>query len=57
MWEKDGNIRLSVSSGGFHFMNPQEMKTRKWTESSFNYCGHFGACSNGAVTFTAKVPL
>lgn len=57
MWEQDGNIRLSVSGGAFHGVNPEDMKFLKWTEGAFKDWGHCGACANGAVTFIAKVPL
>ena len=57
VWEQDGNIRLSVSGGAFHGVNPEDMKFLKWTEGAFKDWGHCGACANGAVTFIAKVPL
>ena len=57
VWEEDGNIRLSVSGGAFHSVNPKELKFLKWTEGAFKDWGHCGACGNGSVTFLAKVPL
>lgn len=57
LWEEDGNIRLNVSGGAFHSVNPQEMKFVRWTEGAFKDWGHCGACANGAVAFTARVPL
>ena len=57
MWEEDGNIRLSVSGGAFHSVNPKELKFLKWTEGAFKDWGHCGTCGNGSVTFLAKVPL
>lgn len=57
LWKEDGNIRLSVSGGAFHSVNPQEMKFVRWTEGAFKDWGHSGACANGAVAFTARVPL
>ena len=35
VWEEDGNIRLSVSGGAFHSVNPEELKFLKWTEGVF----------------------
>ncbi len=57
VWEEDGNIRLSVSGGAFHSVNPKDLKFLKWTEGAFKDWGHCGACGNGAVTFIARVPL
>ena len=57
VWEEDGNIRLSVSGGAFHSVNPEELKFLKWTEGVFKDWGHCGACGNGSVSFLAKVPL
>ena len=57
VWEEDGNIRLSVSGGAFHSVNPKDLKFLKWTEGAFKDWGHCGACANGSVTFLAKVPL
>ena len=57
VWEEDGNIRLSVSGGAFHSVNPEELKFLKWTEGIFKEWGHCGACANGSVSFLAKVPL
>ena len=57
VWEEDGNIRLSVSGGAFHSVNPEELKFLKWTEGVFKDWGHCGACANGSVSFLAKVPL
>ena len=57
VWEEDGNIRLSVSGGAFHSVNPKDMKFLKWTEGAFKDWGHCGGCANGTVTFLAKVPL
>ena len=57
VWEEDGNIRLSVSGGAFHSVNPEELKFLKWTEGVFKEWGHCGACANGSVSFLAKVPL
>jgi hypothetical protein len=57
VWEEDGNIRLDVSGGAFHSVNPKDLKFLKWTEGAFKDWGHCGACANGSVTFLAKVPL
>ena len=57
VWEEDGNIRLSVSGGAFHSVNPKDMKFLKWTEGAFKNWGHCGGCANGTVTFLARVPL
>ena len=57
VWNENGNIRLSVSGGAFHTVNPNDLKFLKWTDGAFKDWGHCGACGNGAVTFTAKVPL
>ena len=57
VWEENGNIRLSVSGGSFHSVNPKELKFLKWTEGAFKDWGHCGACANGAVAFMARVPL
>ena len=57
VWEEDGNIRLSVSGGAFHSVNPEELKFLKWTEGVFKDWGHCGACANGSVSFLAKVLL
>ena len=57
VWEEGGSIRLSVSGGAFHSVNPKDMKFLKWTEGAFKDWGHCGACANGSVTFIAKVPL
>ena len=57
VWKEEDCIRLSVSGGAFHHINPQEMKFLKWTEGAFKDWGHCGACANGSVTFFAKVPL
>ena len=54
VWEEDGNIRLSVSGGAFHSVNPEELKFLKWTEGVFKDWGHCGACANGSVSFLAK---
>lgn len=56
VWPVAGSIRLSVSGGAFHSIDPKELKFVKWTEGSFKDWGHCGACAHGAVTFTAKVP-
>lgn len=39
VWEEDGNIRLSVSGGAFHSVNPKELKFLKWTEGAFKDWG------------------
>ncbi len=57
VWEQDGNIRLSVSGGAFHYIDPKKMKFVKWVEAPFTDWGHCRACANGAVRFNAKVPL
>lgn len=57
VWEENGNIRLSVSGGAFHSINPKELTFLKWTEGAFKDWGHCGACANGSVAFTARVPL
>ena len=57
VWEQDANIRLSVSGGAFHHIDPKQLKFVRWTEGAFKDWGNCGACANGAVTFTAKVPL
>ena len=57
VWKKEGDIRLSVSGGAFHGVNPKEMKFQRWAEGAFKDWGWCGARANGAVTFTAKVPL
>ena len=57
VWEEGGSIRLSVSGGAFHSVNPKDMKFLKWTEGAFKDWGHCGACANGSVTVSAKVPL
>ena len=57
VWEEGGSIRLSVSGGAFHSVNPKDRKFLKWTEGAFKDWGHCGACANGSVTFIAKVPL
>ena len=54
---QDANIRLSVSGGAFHHIDPKQLKFVRWTEGAFKDWGNCGACANGAVTFTAKVPL
>ena len=40
VWEENGNIRLSVSGGSFHSVNPKELKFMKWTEGAFKDWGH-----------------
>ena len=57
VWNDNGNIRLSVSGGAFHAVNPKELKFLKWTDGSFKDWGHCRACANGAVAFYAKVPM
>lgn len=57
VWEENGNIRLSVSGGSFHSVNPKELKFLKWTEGAFKDWGHCGACANGSVAFMTRVPL
>ncbi len=57
VWKKGENIRLSVSGGAFHAMNPKDLKFLKWTDGAFCDWGHCGSCGNGSVTFMAKVPL
>ena len=57
VWKEDGSIRLSVSGGAFHRVNPKDMKFLKWTEGAFKDWGSCGACANGSVTFLARVPL
>lgn len=57
VWNDNGNIRLSVSGGAFHSINPQELKFQKWVDGSFKDWGHCRACANGAVVFYAKVPM
>lgn len=39
VWEEDGNIRLSVSGGAFHSVNPEELKFLKWTEGGVQGLG------------------
>ncbi len=56
VWEQDGNIRLSVSGGAFHYIDPKKMKFVEWVDAPFKDWGHCGACANGAVVFLAKVP-
>ena len=34
VWEENGNIRLSVSGGSFHSVNPKDLKFQKWTEGA-----------------------
>ena len=55
VWEEDGNIRLSVSGGAFHSVNPEELKFLKWTEGVFKDWGHCGACANGSVSFLQEL--
>lgn len=57
VWPAAGSIRLSVSGGAFHSIDPKDLKFVKWTEGSFKDWGHCGACGNGSVSFTANVPL
>ncbi|MDO5771196.1 MAG: DUF4121 family protein [Bacteroidales bacterium] len=57
VWEENANIRLSVSGGAFHAVNPKDLKFLKWTDGAFCDWGHCGACGNGSVTFMARVPL
>ncbi len=57
VWAEGESIRLSVSGGAFHSIDPKELKFVKWTEGSFKDWGHCGACGNGTVSFTANVPL
>ena len=57
VWKEGDNIRLSVSGGAFCAINPKDMKFLRWTDGTFCDWGWCGACGNGAVTFTAKVPL
>lgn len=57
VWEENGDIRLNVSGGAFHFLDPRELKFLGWTEGAFKDWGHCGACGNGTVAFTARVPL
>lgn len=57
VWEKDNQIRLNVSGGAFHRINPADMKFVKWVDGSFKDWGHCGACANGTVAFYAMVPL
>lgn len=40
VWNDNGNIRLSVSGGAFHAVNPKELKFLKWTDGSFKDWGH-----------------
>lgn len=56
VWQSADNIRLSVSGGAFHHVKTNDLKFIGWTEGAFKDWGHCGACANGAVTFTAKVP-
>lgn len=57
IWEEYDGIGLSVSGGAFHHIDPKQLKFVRWTEGAFKDWGNCGACANGAVTFTAKVPL
>ena len=41
VWKEDGSIRLSVSGGAFHRVNPKDMKFLKWTEGAFK---DWGSC-------------
>lgn len=57
VWEQDDSIRLDVSGGSFHFVDPKRMKFVKWAEGAFKDWGHCGMCGNGTVCFTARVPV
>ena len=57
IWEEYDGIGLSVSGGSFHHIDPLQLKFVRWTEGIFQDWGNCGACANGAVAFTAKVPL
>ena len=35
VWEQDANIRLSVSGGAFHHIDPKQLKFVRWTEGAF----------------------
>lgn len=57
VFRSENEIRLSVSGGAFHRINPADMKFVKWVDGSFKDWGHCRACANGAVAFYARVPL
>lgn len=40
VWNDNGNIRLSVSGGAFHAVNPKELKFLKWTETYAPFLAH-----------------
>ncbi len=56
VWEDQNNIRLSVSGGAFHFVNPKKLKFVKCVKASFKDWGHCRACAHGVITFKARVP-
>lgn len=57
VWEEYDGIGLSVSGGSFHHIDPRQLTFVRWTEGAFKDWGNCGACANGAVAFTARVPL
>lgn len=57
VWEEYDGIGLSVSGGSFHHIAPRQLTFVRWTEGAFKDWGNCGACANGAVAFTARVPL
>lgn len=56
VWENEGKIRLDVSGGAFHYIDPKKMKFVKWVQATFKDWEHCGMRANGTVAFYAKVP-
>lgn len=52
----DPDIWIDVSGGPFTSIAPDKMKFIGWEDAKFKAWGHCGACANGTVSFTAKVP-
>lgn len=52
----DSGIWVNVSGGPFTTVSPDDMEFTGWCEGSFKAWGHRGACANGTVGFTARVP-
>ena len=57
VWATAGGIGCSVSGGPFTAVMPQALNPSGAVQGDFCDWGHCGACGNGAVRFSAEVPL
>lgn len=57
VWATADGIGCSVSGGPFTFVTPRALHPGGIVPGDFCDWGHCGACGNGAVRFSAEVPL